>query len=293
MNALKDFEYYLRFEKKVAKNTVIAYIRDLKDYFRFLSNKSDPLAVNRDLLFDYVIDMNQRSFSNRTISRRLSAIKSYYGYQLKLGLIQSNPVDFIDSPQFLNKLPDYLTLKEVEKLINFESHDFLDIRDTCLIEVLYSCGLRVSELCEMKLRDIYFEEGLVRIYGKGGKERIVPIGKRALERIKQYLPTRQLFIWNQPNTDILFVSRSGRKLTRATVWRIIKQRAKLVGITKPISPHTLRHSFATHLISGGADLRAVQELLGHSNISTTQIYTHVSSQILQDTHRKFHPLENK
>lgn len=290
MDYIKDFLMYTRFEKKHSVNTVKAYREDLGEYQTFLGELVVENSDKENLL-DFVIYLHQRELSNRSIARKLSAIKSFFIYLLRLEVIEINPADFVDSPQFLQKLPDFLSIDEVERIINIDNGDKNQIRDSCIIELLYSTGLRVSELCTITVGSILFGQKLIRVFGKGAKERIVPIGDIALQKIRQYLPIRKERLSGKKSSDVLFISRLGKSISRVSIWSIVKKRVLAASVDKNVSPHTLRHSFATHLISGGADLRAVQAMLGHSDISTTQIYTHVSSQLLQDTHSKYHPLE--
>lgn len=290
MDYIKDFLMYTRFEKKHSVNTVKAYREDLGEYQTFLGELVVENSDKENLL-DFVIYLHQRELSNRSIARKLSAIKSFFIYLLRLEVIEINPADFVDSPQFLQKLPDFLSIDEVERIINIDNGDKNQVRDSCIIELLYSTGLRVSELCTITVGSILFGQKLIRVFGKGAKERIVPIGDIALQKIRQYLPIRKERLSCKKSTDVLFISRLGKSISRVSIWSIVKKRVLAASIDKNVSPHTLRHSFATHLISGGADLRAVQAMLGHSDISTTQIYTHVSSKLLQDTHSRYHPLE--
>ncbi len=293
MNYVEDFEIYLSYEKHLSKNSILAYKADITEFFLFLGRDVNPEKISRDDLLEFIINLNENQISNRSISRKISSLKSFFIYLLKLEKITENPVELIDSPQYLKKLPNYLSLEEVETMINLEGNSPSGIRDSCIIELMYSSGLRVSELCGVKIGDISFENRVIRVFGKGSKERIIPIGTAALERVKKYLIYRKEFTGRAFSSDYLILSRLGKKISRVSVWSIIKKRARSAGIIKDITPHTLRHSFATHLINGGADLRAVQEMLGHSDISTTQIYTHVSSELLKETHRKFHPLESE
>jgi len=289
---IQDYKIYLSYEKKLSQNTILSYTQDLEEYAFFL--KDLPIEKSsRENILDFIIYLHEKNNSNRSIARKLSSLKSFFIYLMKTERIEENPIDFIDSPQYLKKLPQYLTLQEVEAMINQENNSPSDIRDSCIIELLYSCGLRVSELCGLKTGDISFENRLVRVFGKGGKERIVPVGESAINLLKKYLPYRIEMSHRKKSTDYLFISRLGKHISRISVWSIIKKRALIAGIKKEVTPHTLRHSFATHLISNGADLRSVQEMLGHSDISTTQIYTHVSSELLKETHEKYHPLEKE
>lgn len=291
MPDFEDFQIYLSYEKHLSKNSILAYVNDLKEFSEFLGEERPPEKASKDAILDFIIHLNEKNMSNRSIARKLSSLKAFYLFLLKLDKIKESPVELIESPQYLKRLPDYLSVEEVESMLRIEKETPRDVRDSCIVEMLYSCGLRVSELCDMKTGEISFENRVVRVFGKGRKERVVPIGARALSAVKKYLSYRKELASGRKTTDFLFISRLGKRLSRVSVWSIIKRLAKREGIEKDITPHTLRHSFATHLVSDGADLRAVQEMLGHSDISTTQIYTHVSSKLLKDTHKKYHPME--
>ncbi len=291
MNYIDDFEIYLSFEKHLSKNSVLAYISDIEEFFLFLGKEIKIENISRETLIDFIIGLNENQISNRSIARKISSLKCFFTFLLKLEILEENPVDLIDSPQYLKKLPNYMSVEEVEAMVCQDDTSPAGVRDSCIIELLYSCGLRVSELCGVKIGDISFENSLIRVFGKGSKERLVPVGKAALKRVRNYLSYRREISDRKIPADYLLISRLGKKLSRISVWSIIKKRALIAGIEKDVTPHTLRHSFATHLITKGADLRAVQEMLGHADISTTQIYTHVSSELLKDTHKKYHPLE--
>ncbi len=286
-----DFQIYLTYEKKLAKNTISAYMQDIEEFLFSLDENFSVEEVDKDDILEFIISLNERGISNRSIARKISSLKAFFIYLLKTERIEESPIEKIDSPQYLKKLPHYLNLDEVEAMIRQGEGRPRDIRDSCIIELLYSCGLRVSELCGLKTGDISFENRVIRVMGKGSKERLVPIGGNAIQAVKKYFTYRRELSPRKALPDFLFISRLGKKLTRVSVWSLIKKRALNAGIEKDITPHTLRHSFATHLLNNGADLRSVQEMLGHSDISTTQIYTHVSSDIIRETHRKYHPLE--
>jgi len=288
MEKINDYLFYLKFERRMSKNTVESYGRDLIYWQNFLSDRKLE-EVSRDDLFDFVVSLHEEGLSNRTVARMLSAIKGFYRYLQRLELIEDNPADFVDSPQYLHKLPDVLSLEEVEALLNSADENAQDKRDSCIIEFLYSCGLRVSELCALKLGDLSREARVIRVFGKGAKERLVPVGEQALRRLREYLPVRAECLSGKTDNNAVFLSRLGRPLSRVSIWSIVKKRAQKAGIQKKISPHSLRHSFATHLLNNGASIRSVQEMLGHADISTTEIYTHVSAKLLIDTHNRYHP----
>ncbi|MFC2061343.1 site-specific tyrosine recombinase XerD [Elusimicrobiota bacterium] len=277
---LDNFINYLYVEKGHSQNTLEAYKRDLSGFLEYLKQKGlQPAKVLKKHIMDYLI-MRRRSLSANSIARLIAAVKSFYNFLILDDMIKESPADDIETPKVTLKLPTVLTADEMEKLI--ESAD--NIRDRTMLELLYATGMRVSELINLKLEDIDLEEGWVRIFGKGDKERSVPVGKNILDIIKEYLKERKLI-----PSSFLFSKSSDKPITRERVWRIIKIYAVKAGIKKDVTPHTLRHTFATHLLENGADLRIIQELLGHANIDTTQIYTHVNRRNLKEMHKKFHP----
>lgn len=290
-----NFLNYLRYEKKLSLNSVTAYDADVMSFFSFLSCEKQLSDVKREDILNFVINLVQSENCNRTIARKISGLRNYFIYLLKINKISSNPLSDFETPGYEKRLPDFLSVEEIELMVKLgDSPAPREIRDSCIIEMLYSCGLRASELSNLKIGDISFENRVVRVLGKGNKYRLVPIGRVAFEMVKKYLIEGRRNLSEKSNsTDWLFISRLGRKLSRVSIWEIVKKRAFERGIDKNIYPHTLRHSFATHLISNGADLRVVQELLGHSDISTTEIYTHVTTDLLKSEHQKYHPLEKE
>jgi len=291
-DALKDFETYLRLEKSLSSNSIEAYLHDitsLREYFSGEGRNKKPAEITYNDLQDYIHWLNSSNPNPRTQARMLSGIRAFFRYLLIEGVISENPSALIESPKIGFHLPEVLSLAEIEKLI-----DTIDLskpeghRNKAIIETLYGAGLRVSELVNLRLTDIHKAEGFLVITGKGNKQRMVPIGSKALKAIELYLEQRRRFrVIHDEN--IVFLNRRGRKLTRVMIFTIIKDLARKAGIRKKISPHTLRHSFATHLIEAGADLRAVQEMLGHESILTTEIYTHIDRTFLRDTLVMFHP----
>ena len=290
--AIKDFETYLRLEKSLSENSIAAYTGDVLKLEAFFSEKvieKAPADVTYPDLKDFLIWFAFDNQNARTQSRVLSGIRSFFRFLLIEGEIDENPASLIESPKIGFKLPEVLSVEEIDKIIGIidlskpEGH-----RNKAIIETLYGCGLRVSELVNLHLTDIHRGEGFVMVTGKGNKQRLVPIGSKALREIDVYMTVRRRLavIIDQ---NILFLNRRGRKLTRAMIFTIIRDLAAKAGIRKKISPHTFRHSFATHLIEGGADLRAVQEMLGHESILTTEIYTHIDRSFLRDTLIMFHP----
>lgn len=292
-SAKKLFFDYLKYEKGLSENSIAAYGSDLEKYCKYLECKgiNDVNLINDDDLTNYFYELSESGLDILSRMRYLSSIRGFHTFLNSAGKIERNITDAIDLPRKPREIPSVLSVPEIEKL--FASADLekpSGLRDRAIMETLYACGLRVSEAVDMRRSDIIFDENLVRVTGKGAKERIVPIGHSALKFISEYLEkVRPLFNISGDAGDVLFLNRRGKKLTRIYIWKMIKENAALAGITKEIHPHTLRHSFATHLIEGGADLRAVQEMLGHADIGTTQIYTHVSSEFLKEEYRSFHP----
>ena len=287
--AIKEFNIYLSIERGLSKNTVEAYIRDIKNVSSFL--KKNPLKVKRIDLIKFINYLNEEKKSSRTQARILSSIKSFYNYLIFDDKIKENPSIEIYSPKLEKKFPIVLGIKEVDRII--ESIDLsLDHgeRNRTIVECLYSCGLRVSELINLKISEINFDDEYIKVIGKGNKQRITPINQNLIIYFKNYInEIRSKIKIDKKNTDYLFINRRGKKISRVLVFNIVKEACQKAGIKKNISPHTFRHSFATHLVEGGADLRAVQEMLGHSNITTTEIYTHLDTKYLKEEMTNFHP----
>ncbi len=275
--------------KGLAENSIIAYESDLRNFVSFLQDKKVKVEeVNEDDLFLFFLMLKQKGLSNKSLSRMLSSIRNFYDFLVSLDIVSSNPARLFDGPKFERSLPSVLTVEEVTRLIeSAEPKDKLGFRDRVLLEVMYGAGLRVSEVCGLSLFDIDFETGFLKVRGKGDKDRIVPIHLGLVSLLDEYINFwRKKF---RPKEDKVFLNRSGKGLTRQGIWKIIKKYGKKAGITKKLSPHTLRHCFATHLLEGGCDLRSVQILLGHADISTTEIYTHVQTERLIEIHKKYHP----
>lgn len=290
LNPLLDrYIEHLIVVKGLAENSIYAYESDLVNFLNFLEEKGVKLTqVNEDILFLFFLSLKQKGISNKTLSRILSAIRGFFDFLLSENVMENNPARLFDGPKYSRTLPDVLTKEEVFRLI--ESPDLntkYGFRDKTMLELMYGSGLRVSELCDLILFDIDFEGGFLRITGKGDKQRVVPVHIQGLKLLEEYIENiRPKF---SPKTDNVFLNRFGRPISRQAIWKIIKYYAKKAGITKNISPHTLRHCFATHLLEGGADLRSVQILLGHSDISTTEIYTHIQTSTILEMHKKYHP----
>ena len=290
----KGYENYLKLEKSLSQNSIAAYINDinkLEDFFDKSFKGVNPEKVVLSQLKSFVEWLNDKGVSPRTQARTISGIKSFYKYLLIEEKITSDPTALLESPKIGRKLPDILSMEEIDMLINaIDLKKSEGQRNKAMLETLYSCGLRVSELVNLKMTNLFFEQGFIKIEGKAGKERLVPVSGRAIEEINKYLGNyRKNLRVNKDSENILFLNRRGRKLSRVMIFTIIKNLAANVKLDKKISPHTFRHSFATHLINGGADLRAVQEMLGHESILTTEIYTHLDKDYLKSTIHQFHP----
>ena len=290
--SFKDFENYLRLEKSLSQNSIEAYLNDVSKLEFFLTENGKetlPALVQYSDLKEFLVWLNKDNKNARTQSRTLSGIRAYFKFLLIEGEISENPSSLIESPKIGLKLPQVLSIEEIDRMI-----DTIDLsrpdghRNKAIIETLYGCGLRVSELVGLKLTDIHYEDGYIIVTGKGSKQRLVPISGKALKEIDLYKTDRnRLSVIKDIN--ILFLNRRGSRLTRIMIFTIIKDLGAKAGITKNISPHTFRHSFATHMIEAGADLRAVQEMLGHESILTTEIYTHIDRSYLRDSLMMFHP----
>lgn len=291
---VKHFKNYLKLERSLSDNTLEAYERDvlkLAQYFEMVGKKVSPLTLTTKNLRDFVEYLNGLGASPFSQARILSGIKSFYKYLMHEDLLVHDPTALIEGPKLGRKLPDTLDFHEIEKLLNA-----IDLskpegqRNRAMLEVLYSSGLRVSELVNLKIANIYFDIGFLRVIGKGNKERLVPIGREAMKYLKIYLDEVRVHVPVKNAFEAFaFLNRRGKNLTRVMVFTIIKNLVAAIGLKKTISPHTFRHSFATHLLEGGADLRAVQEMLGHESITTTEIYTHLDRDYLKQVIREFHP----
>jgi len=289
-NLLDQFLNYLRIERGLSDNTVSSYSSDLIKYFRYLEKKKiNPASVQREEIGQYLGQLKTR-FKERTIARNLSTIKMFYKFLINEGLMTDNPARLLEPIKLPGRLPGVLSREEVDSLLSMPvTTTSLGQRDNAMLELLYATGLRVSELVGLHLNNINLEPGYVRTVGKGTKERIVPMGDKARDAIKLYLVYGRTDLIKGKNVPHLFLNSRGSSLSRQGFFKIIKKYGIMAGITKKITPHRLRHSFATHLLEGGADLRSVQIMLGHSDISTTQIYTHISRERLKQVHEKYHP----
>ncbi|MED1468123.1 site-specific tyrosine recombinase XerD [Bacillus salipaludis] len=293
-NQLKDFIEFLIVEKGLAKNTIMSYERDLKSYIRFLQHVeriSSFNLVQRVHIVQFLGFLKEQGKSSKTIARHIASVRALHQFLLRDKATDQDPSVLIETPKLERSLPKVLSLKEVEILLDSpKENNHFGIRDKAMLELLYATGIRVSELINLDIDHVHLTMGFVRCIGKGEKERIIPIGKTAAEAIKRYLEHgRGHFVTPKNQDSALFLNHQGKRLTRQGFWKILKKLTKEAGIDKVLTPHSLRHSFATHLLENGADLRAVQEMLGHANISTTQIYTNVSKTRLKDVYSKFFP----
>ncbi|MEC7863689.1 MAG: site-specific tyrosine recombinase XerD [Bacteroidota bacterium] len=290
--SIKDFKSYLQIERSLSDNSVQAYIRDIKKFASYaIPLKLNELKITREHISDFLAKLQNDSISARSQARIISGIKAFYKYLIMEDYIKFNPTELIESPKIGLKLPDTLSLIEIDKLIAaVDLSNSQGERNRAILETLYSCGLRVSELINLQLSNIHFKEGYLKVIGKGDKERLAPIGGRALQYLTIYInEVRNHQSIKKGHEDFVFLNNRGAKLTRVMIFLIIQKLTEVIGLKKKISPHTFRHSFATHLIEGGADLRAVQEMLGHESITTTEIYTHLDKDYLRSNIIQFHP----
>ena len=290
--SIKGFKSYLQIERSLSENSVQAYIRDIKKFADYaIPLELSELNITRENISNFLTNLKDENISARSQARIISGIKAFYKYLIMEDYIKHNPTELIESPKIGLKLPDTLSLIEIDKLI--EAVDLSSPqgeRNRSIIETLYSCGLRVSELINLQLSNINFKEGYIKVIGKGDKERLAPIGGRALKYLTIYInEVRNHQNIKKGHEDIVFLNNRGAKITRVMIFLIIQKLKEVIGLKKKISPHTFRHSFATHLIEGGANLRAVQEMLGHESINTTEIYTHLDKDYLRSNIIQFHP----
>ena len=293
LNRLIDrFITYLLVEKGLSKATLESYSRDLLRYAAFLVRCGRPTVSEADtpLILKHLIELRAQGLGTRSRARHLVSLRGFYRFLAQENVLSADPSKLIDLPKVQLTLPDVLSVEEVRRLLNApQSRNPQGIRDAAMLEVLYAAGLRVSELVGLKLQDVRLDAGVVRVMGKGSKERVVPIGQYAREKLLFYLGNGRNLMLKNRTSPFLFIARAGRPITRQGFWKLLRRYAEAAGLAKNITPHSLRHSFATHLLEGGADLRAVQVMLGHADIATTQIYTHVANDRLREIHRRFHP----
>lgn len=295
--ALADYKHYLQIERGLSKNSIVNYSYDIKKLMLYLEEHTislSPITINNTIVKDFIYSVS-KSINPRSQARLISGLRNFFDYLIFENYRSINPLDLIESPRIGRKLPDTLSITDIDSLINAIDLSYqyngvnLGERNRAIIETLYSCGLRVSELIELKISDLFFEEGFIKVTGKGDKERFVPIGPSTQKYMNIWIAIRN-HINVQPNSkDILFLNYKGGQLTRAMIFTIIKKLVETSGLQKTVSPHTFRHSFATHLLENGADLRAIQMMLGHESITTTEIYMHIDRSHLSDVLNKFHP----
>jgi integrase/recombinase XerD len=291
-NSIKEFKYYLRVERSLTNNTVDAYIRDVNKLSKYsINNNLSIKLIIRENIQDFISFLNDEKISARTQARVISSIKSFFKFLIMEDYIINDPCQLIQNPKIGLKLPDVLSIEEIDLIVsNIDNSSKHGQRNTTIIETLYSCGLRVSELINLKISNIKFLEKYIKITGKGNKERLTPISQKCLKLLSIYINEIRIHqIIKNGNDDIVFLNNRGSQLSREMIFTIVKKLTEKSGIKKNVSPHTFRHSFATHLIEGGADLRAVQEMLGHENITTTEIYTHLDNDYLRSNLMQFHP----
>ena len=296
-HALKDFEHYLQIERGLSKNTLESYRLDVNKLIAYLESNlitTGPIEINNETIKRFVYEL-AKTVNSRTQSRVISGLRSFFDYLIFENYRKTNPLEQIETPRIGRKLPDTLALKEIDLMVaSIDLTNPLGERNRAIIETLYSCGLRVSELTDLKISDLFFKEGFIKVTGKGNKQRFVPIGFNTQKLIKLYIHhTRSLLNIASEHMDTLFLNQRGKKLSRAMIFTIVKKLAQKVGIKKSISPHTFRHTFATHLLENGADLRAIQMMLGHESITTTEIYMHIDKSHLKQVMNKFHPRRSK
>ena len=288
---VRTFLNYLRVEKGLSDNTIQAYRRDMAKFASFAAERKVGVTeLRREHVVDFLGTLYRRNLDSRSVARHLVTIRHFFRFLLLEGVIESDPAANIESPKFRQSLPEFLSVDEVDRLLRQpDKNDVVGIRDRAMIELMYSTGLRVSELCGLRVSDLQMEPGCLRCIGKGNKERLVPVGKRALEAVQAYLREARQALARGVASPYLFLNQKGHKLNRIAFWKILGEYGRKAGLRKSLTPHMLRHSFATHLLDRGADLRSVQMMLGHSDISTTQIYTHVVEERLKQVYKVHHP----
>jgi len=288
-----EFIKFLQFEKGLSKNTISAYKNDLLQYFSFLKKINKTVHnVSSDDLTEFLWQLKQQNLRPNSIYRKASCVTQFHKFLVSENITTNNPVEGMVRPKLQRKLPTVLTVEEVDKLLSFQPKKFNDIRNKAMIEVLYATGLRVSELVNLTFEQLDLENRYIRVIGKGGKERIVLLNKKSVDALKEWIKIRDKKFSDKISAEydkFIFLSKLGKPISRIDFWEQLKNYVRNAGISKNVSPHTLRHSFATHMLKYGADLRVVQELLGHSDISTTQIYTQIDRQHLKELHKKYHP----
>jgi integrase/recombinase XerD len=289
---VEQFRDYLALEAGHSRHTVESYLRDVQRFTAYAAEhgRKSPDDVTAASLREFIYALKDAGLAPSSIHRQISALRTYYRFLVGEGHARTNPTERLESPKRWRSLPTVLTIPEIDRLLSAPTPDEpLGIRDRALLELGYATGGRVSELVGMKSSDVFFEEGIARLFGKGSKQRLVPVGRRALGAVALYIRSVRPSLDKGETKGVMFLNARGGPLTRVGAWGIIKSAAQRAGLPKPVTPHTLRHTFATHLLEGGADLRAVQEMLGHADLATTQLYTHVDRDYLRSVHRKYHP----
>ncbi|MFC4324093.1 site-specific tyrosine recombinase XerD [Litchfieldia salsa] len=290
---IKDFLHYLIVERRLAENTIVSYERDLREYHKYIFNVEKITSfkeITRIHILHFLKYLNERGKSAKTLARQIASIRSFHQFLLREQITSQDPTVHIETPQQHKTLPKVLNISEVEALLEAPKDDTIfGIRDKAMLELLYATGIRVSELISLNIHDVHITMGFVRCIGKGNKERIIPLGATAARAISSYLENGRPLLLKQNKSEALFLNHHGNRMTRQGFWKNLKKLTALANIQKDLTPHTLRHSFATHLLENGADIRAVQEMLGHADISTTQIYTHVTKARLKDVYNLYHP----
>ena len=291
---IREYMKMLKVERNLARNSLESYQRDLNQYHDFLQNNLNVKSIQKTTLGDirsYIRHLNDKAMSANSIKRAISSIRTYYNFLSAEEKMKDNPAQLLDTPKVPQKLPNVLTIQEIDMILSIiPNNKPMSLRDLAIFEMMYSCGLRVTELCDFKTTDILWDSEMIRVQGKGDKQRFIPVGPIAHDNLNNYLNNERPSLADKNhNVSEVFLSKNGLKLTRMMIWVLLKKWTEASGLEKEVSPHTLRHSFATHLLEGGADLRSVQEMLGHTDITTTQIYTHLDKEHLKEVHRTFHP----
>jgi len=290
-SAIRTFLNCLRVEKGLADNSIQAYRRDMEKFASFVGQRKLGVKdVRRGDIVDFLASLYRRGLDSRSVARHLVTVRNFFRFALTEGYIDDDPAATIETPKFRHSLPEFLTVEEVDRLLaQADTSTVAGLRDRAMIELMYSCGLRVSELCGLRVSDLQMDAGCVQCVGKGNKERLVPVGRRALDAVRAYLRGSRPKLLGEGSSPFLFLNAKGRPVGRIAYWKTLRDHGRRAGIRKALKPHMLRHSFATHLLDRGADLRSVQMMLGHSDISTTQIYTHVVEERLKQVYKAHHP----
>lgn len=288
---IEDFLNHLSFERQLSKNTILAYGRDIRQFFDYCAqNKTEPVQATPEFLDNYIYHLKaELMLAPASTQRKLEALKSYYKFLMIEGILKEDPSRFLISARTIRHLPKQLTKEQMERLLSFPAKTFSEKRTLAILHLLYASGIRVSELINLRIENVNLEERWLLAFGKGRKQRFVPINKEACSVLKDYLELRRAHFAKKNTSDEFFLNRDGKKMSRVIVWKDLAEIGRLSGITTKLHPHLLRHTFATHLLSGGADLRSLQEMLGHESLNTTQIYTHVNTQDLKRKHKLAHP----